>query len=325
MAGIRVIRPGLQTTVQDSGRWGWQAQGVPVAGPMDPRSFRVANALVGNAPGTSALEITMLGPDITFDDERVVAVAGAEFRVTLDGTAAAIGRPFLVGPGSRLSMGGRSKGVRAYLGISGGIAVAPVFGSRSTHVPSRLGGVDGRALRAGDWLPLGDMASGIGPLFERAGRAHAKWLESGHAVSVPDRHARIRVLPGPQGDRFTAAAFDLLQSAPFSIGPDSDRMALRLRGPSLGHRGSADIISDATPLGALQVPASGQPILLLADRQTTGGYPKIAIAITADIGLAGQLAAGDSISFEVCTPRTALAALITQERLLMDLEARAQS
>jgi allophanate hydrolase subunit 2 len=133
------------------------------------------------------------------------------------------------------------------------------------------------------------------------------------------------VLRGPQDDRFAATAFDVLQSAPFAIGSESDRMALRLTGPMLRHRGSADIISDATPLGSLQVPASGQPILLMADRQTTGGYPKIATVIAADIGIAGQLAAGDTIAFDICTPREALAALIAQERLLMDLEQLAHS
>jgi biotin-dependent carboxylase-like uncharacterized protein len=311
--------------VQDEGRWGWQAYGVPVAGPMDSRAFRVANALVGNRPGTAALEITTIGPELVFDDEHVVALVGAPCQATLDDAQVDAGRPLLVAQGSRLAIGRCSRGVRAYLGISGGIDVPPVFGSRSTHVPSRLGGQDGRPLRAGDWLPCGASLVPIGKLLDRAGRVHAKCLEKQQVVALPDRHARIRVLPGPQHDRFVDRALDALQSAPYTIGVESDRMGLRLTGPSLQHRGSADIISDATPLGTLQVPGSGQPILLMADRQTTGGYPKIATVIAADVALAGQLAAGDTITFELCTLRAALAALIAEERLLMDLEARARS
>jgi len=187
--------------------------------------------------------------------------------------------------------------------------VAPVLGSRATHLISAMGGLDGRALRAGDRLPLGDPARG-----RRTAPA------SPAIVPLPEQHAQIRVLAGPQADYFTADALEALQAAPYVIGQRSDRMGFRLEGSRLAHARGADIISDATPLGVLQVPASGQPILLMADRQTTGGYPKIATVIAADIAVAGQLGPGDSISFAVCTPREALAALIAQERALMAVE-----
>jgi antagonist of KipI len=299
----------MLTTVQDRGRWGLQSYGVPVAGPMDPWSHRLANALVGNNANASTLEITLVGPELEFDDERVVAIAGAEFDVALDDRPAPSCTPFVVGAGTQLRFGARRHGARAYVAISGGIDVPPTLGSRATHVLTAMGGFAGRAVRIGDRLPLG------APIREH--RVSAPRLP---AVPLPDGHSRIRVLLGPQQDYFPVAAVDALQSAPYTITEKSDRMGFRLSGPALTHARSADILSDATPLGALQVPASGQPILLMADRQTTGGYPKIATVITADIGLAGQLGPGDSISFVVCSAKEALAALIAQERAIMALE-----
>jgi biotin-dependent carboxylase-like uncharacterized protein len=173
-----------------------------------------------------------------------------------------------------------------------------------------MGGLDGRPLRPGDRLPLGETA--------RTQRTAAALAEP--IVPLPDGSVRLRVMAGPQREYFTAAALDVLQSAPYVVGQHSDRMGFRLEGPVLTHTRGADIISDATPLGVLQVPASGQPILLMADRQTSGGYPKIATVIAADISLAGQLGPGDIIQFVVCSLQEAMAALILQERALMALE-----
>ena len=307
-----VIKAGMLTTVQDLGRWGFQAQGVPVGGPMDPCSHRLANALVGNERNEAALEITLVGPELEFEDERVVAVCGAEFDLAVDGRPALMSAPFMVAAGSRLRFGARRLGARAYLAVRGGIAVPPVLGSRATHLISAMGGVQGRALRFGDRVPLGPP--------DRARPTAAALPDP--INPLPDRHARVRVLAGPQRDYFVSDALDALQSAPYVVGSQSDRMGFRLEGPTLMQTRGADFISDATPLGVLQVPASGQPILLMADRQTTGGYPKIATVITADIPAAGQLGPGDTISFVVCTPREALAALITQERALMAVGSR---
>jgi len=308
-AAVVVIKPGMLTTIQDEGRWGMQASGVPVAGPMDPASHRMANALVGNPRSAAALEVTLLGPELEFDDERVVAVAGAAFDVWLDGRAAPHNAAFTAAAGSRLRFGARRIGARAYLAIAGGIDVPPTLGSRATHLISAMGGIDGRPLRAGDRLPLGVPTGAPTAAGQRA-----------PIVPLPDRHARVRVRPGPQAEYFSPNALDVLQSAPYSIAQNSDRMGFRLEGPPLAHARGADIISDATPLGVLQVPASGQPILLMADRQTTGGYPKIATVISADIPIVGQLGPADTIMFTVCTPREAFGALIAQERALMALE-----
>lgn len=310
---VRVIKPGMLTTIQDRGRWGFQSCGVPVAGPMDPLSHRVANVLVGNDRVAATLEITLLGPELEFETERVVAVAGAEFELSLDGRPAPMNAPFIAAAQTRLKFGRRVRGTRAYLAVAGGIGSRPVLGSRSTHVISALGGHDGRQLRAGDRLPLGAVEHG-----HRTARPPADPL-----LEWSEGRTRLRVLPGPQQDYFTIDALETLQSAPYVVGQHSDRMGFRLDGPKLNHARGADIISDATPLGTLQVPASGQPILLMADRQTTGGYPKIATLITADLPVAGQLGPGDEIAFEVCSAREAMAALIAQERKLLRLEASA--
>lgn len=311
MSGVWIVKAGMLTTIQDAGRWGFQSRGVPVAGPMDPVSHRLANALVGNDRDAAALEVTLLGPELEFEDERLAAVAGADFELSLDGRPVPSNAPFIVAVGSRLRFGARRRGARAYLAVSGGIAVPPTLGSRSTHLLSAMGGLNGRAVAAGERLPLGEPA-----------RAQRTALSPQRAVvALPEGRANIRVLPGPQVELFSADALDVLQSAPYVIGQNSDRMGFRLDGPRLAHTRGADIISDATPLGVLQVPASGQPILLMADRQTTGGYPKIATVIAADIALAGQLGPSDTIQFSVCTPHEAMAALIAQERALMAVEA----
>lgn len=305
-----VIKPGMLTTIQDRGRWGYQAQGVPVAGAMDLYSHRLGNALVGNDPDAATLEITLLGPELEFESERIVAITGADFPVTIDTKPALANVAFVAAAGARLHFGARRRGARAYLAVEGGIHTPCVLGSRSTHVISALGGLKGRALRAGDRVPLG---------LRLAARPSVP-MPPDAPLPLPAGHAVVRVLAGPQIERFGPTAMDVLQSAPYVIGANSDRMGFRLTGPGLEHSNGADIISDATPLGALQVPASGQPILLMADRQTTGGYPKLATVITADLPLAAQLAPGDAIQFRACTPREAMAALIAQEQTLLRVE-----
>lgn len=295
---VRVKRAGLLTTVQDRGRWGYQSRGVPVAGPMDLVSLRLANALVGNDEGAAVLEVTLTGPQLDFSDDRLVAVTGAEF----DDVPPALA--FTASPTRPLSFGARIRGARAYVAISGGVDVPVVLGSRATHLPSSMGGFEGRALKAGDELPLGQARAA------RAAKAPRRDIGS----------STLRVLPGPQGDRFVKDALDVLQSASYRVTPESNRVGYRLSGPRLQHVTEADIISDATPMGSIQVPASGEPILLMADRQTTGGYAKIATVISADIPVAGQLAPGDEIRFVVCSPAEALAALRAQEDVLRAVE-----
>lgn len=307
MSFLHVIKPGLLTTIQDRGRWGFQDRGVPVGGPMDPWSHRLANAIVGNDENAATLEITLIGPELEFEGEALVAVTGATFRVLVDGGALPLNTPCRVARGSRIRFAERSAGARAYLAIGGGVLVAPVMGSRATHALSEMGGLTGRALAAGDRLPI----PAAPPTSKGPRREHPA------LVSLPRGGAALRVMLGPQDDRFTQAGIATLQSARFMITPQSDRMAYRLDGPALERIGPAEIISDATPLGSIQVPASGQPILLMADRATTGGYPKIATVVTADLGVAGQLAPGDWVEFAACTSRDAVAALLGLERSVL--------
>ncbi len=328
---ITVLRPGLFTTIQDTGRWGQQDRGVPVAGPMDSISHRLANALVGNARDAATLEATLTGPELRFDQPTVVAVAGGDLGASVDGTPVPLNTPHACAAGAVLRFGERRAGARAYIACDGGIAVAPVLGSRATHAVSGLGGIDGRALVAGDRLPLGDPRGLSRTRWVRAADPERLSMDirRGPYRSAEQGGARLRVMRGPQDDWFADAAFETLQRARFMISPQSDRMGYRLNGAPIPRRArpflsdeargarsggpAGDMISDATFTGGLQVPPSGDPILLMVDRQTTGGYPQMATVITADIPLAGQLAPGDWVEFELCTRQQAVAALIAQE------------
>ena len=301
MSGALLVgRPGMLTTVQDLGRRGYQALGVPVAGPMDWYSHRLANQLVGNDPMAAALEITLMGPEVTADGDVLGAICGADFDLTVDGTRVRSNEPFMVPSGRSLRFGQRRAGARATLALRGGFDLPSTFGSRATHLVSRMGPFGGRALKGGDRLPVGDMAG-------------TRNSRRGSPLPLPSGGARVRVLPGAHRDRFTDAAWSTLIGARFQVSPQSNRMGYRLEGPSLTHVRGADILSEAMPIGVIQVPSSGQPILLMAERATTGGYTTIANVITADLALAGQLAPGDWIEFAECTREAALDALRQRE------------
>lgn len=289
-AQLRIIRPGLFSTVQDLGRFGFQRFGMPVSGAMDPIALRAGNRLVGNPDEAAGLEFTITGPDIAFDCEALIAVTGADLSPAIDGTPTVGWTAISVAAGSVLSFGPRRSGARAYLAVAGGIDVPVVLGSRSTHTRSLTGGLAGRSLAAGDILRGGIPASGS---FRFVGRTLP-------ASARPQYDApRLRVILGPQVHDFTTEAVDVLLGETYTLSSEADRMGYRLRGAPLPHRGAADIISDATPAGSVQVPANQEPILLMADHQTTGGYPKIAVVISADLPVAAQLMPGDSLRFSL--------------------------
>jgi biotin-dependent carboxylase-like uncharacterized protein len=271
---------------------------------MDLESHRLANALVGNDRDSATLEVTLAGPELRLEADRTVAIAGADLGATVNGVVIAHHASVPCRSGAVIRFGERRAGGRAYVAFGGGIDVPPVMGSRATHTRIGFGGLDGRAVRAGDRLPLGLPASGF------VGRRVAP-------AALVLGGARLRVLPGPQDDCFPPAAFDALQTTRFMITSQSDRMGYRLVSsraiPLLAGR---EMISDATFTGAVQVPPSGQPILLMADRQTTGGYPQIAVVITADLPLAGQLVPGEWVEFEMCSRSDAVAALASREERL---------
>ncbi len=304
---LTVIKPGMLTTVQDLGRWGYQGLGVPVSGPMDAYSHRLANLVLGNDPMAAALEITLMGPELVAGGAVTCAVAGAEIDVVVDGAAVSASQPFVVPSGGRLRFGAHRRGARLTLAVRGGFDVPVTLGSRSTHLVSRMGPFGGRSLRTGDVLRVGSTGvSGLAGLSS-PGSGSRKPLD------LPEGGARLRVVPAVHRNRFTDDAWGRLVSERFMVTPQSNRMGYRLGGPTLTHAGSADILSEAMPVGAIQVPASGQPILLLVERATTGGYATIANVISADLPIAGQLAPGDWVSFDVVTHADALSALRARE------------
>ena len=308
---LTVLRPGLFTTIQDEGRWGSQASGVPVSGAMDFVSHRIANALVGNATSAATLEVTLAGPELRFEEETRIAIAGANLRPSIDGATVSMGVATTCRAGAVLRFGERASGARAYIAFDGGIDSPLVLGSRATHVGAALGGVDGRALVAGDRLAIGP--SGVRPLHTMS------HMDGPDPAAKVAGGARLRVLPGPQDDFFPEAAFALLERSRFIVTPQSNRMGYRLSGAALPRIPDREMISDTAFVGGIQVPASGEPILLMSDRQTTGGYPQLATVITADLPLAGQLAPGDWVEFARCTRAEAIAALRDQEAILGDL------
>jgi len=287
--GFKVLSPGLHTTVQDLGRIGYQDIGVPVSGALDGFGLRLANALVGNPPGMEALEILVSGPTIeTAADTARLALVGAgatlgirgeNARVVTAGQSATVQRGDIV----EITLGRQS--ACCYLALEGGIAVPKVLGSASTYVRAALGGLNGRALRQDDVIPLA-----VGCASER-NELRAPAAPSGS----PDQP--IRVVFGPQHNYFRKESLATLLDAEFRVSKDADRMGMRLDGPLLLHRRGWDIVSDAIATGSIQVPGSGQPIVLLADHQTTGGYPKIATVISADLPRLGRCRPGDPLRF----------------------------
>ncbi len=304
---IVVHRPGFFTTLQDAGRWGYQRYGVPVAGAMDLASHRLANQLVANAPWAATLEVTLVGPELAFEEPTTFAVTGAEFNVQLGEEPIETNTCYVGRAGQRLGFGDRQAGARAYVAVAGGFESPHVFGSRSTHVPSGMGGMCGRALRANDRLDVGE----VGAPSARAGARRPG------VTPLPRDGARVRVIVGAQAGLLGREQVQLFEQARYRITPESDRMGYRLEGRRLKTPADLSPISSAVALGTVQVPPSGLPIVLLADHQTTGGYLQIATVISADISVVGQLMASNWIEFEACTQAEALRALIAQERALM--------
>ena len=282
MSGFTVIRPGMLTTVQDAGRFGFQHLGVPAAGPMDWWSHEAANRLTGNDFGAAALEITLIGPELELTASAIAAVVGANFELTVSGRPVPSNEAFLVEAGERLAFGTRRSGARAYLAFAGGIGVPEVMGSRATHVKGALGGLQGRALRRGDVVPLGH----AGEALPRP-RAAATGLAVPHLpVASP---VTLRAIEGPEPSQ---AAF---WESTFAVSQHSDRMGYRLEGATLDAPG--DHLSSAVAMGTVQITPSGTCVLLMADRATSGGYGRAATVITADLPVAGQLAPGDALRF----------------------------
>ncbi len=294
---IEVIEPGLMTTVQDLGRHGYQRYGIPASGALDSTALAIGNVLLGNPPGMAGLEVTLAGPTLLFQVDTIIAVTGANLTPRIDGAFMPMWQAVPVARGMTLSFRERKDGARAYLLVAGGIDVQPVMSSRSTYVRSRFGGFEGRALQAGDRLPVPE---------------HPSIVRCRRFPFAPPRYAHVatlRVIAGPHDRAFEAESIRTFFSSVYSVSQHSDRMGYRLEGPPLRHSAGADIISEGTPPGAVQVTGDGLPIILLADRGTAGGYTKIATVISADLSRAAQLAPGDRVRFVEVNESEALSSL----------------
>ena len=288
---LLVHEPGFLTTVQDLGREGCERFGVPVSGVMDSLALMVANALVGNPPGAAGLEFSLLGPVLeaapagrtsVSGNGCLVAAAGRGFRLEIGGRAIPLWMAAWARSGEMIALRAAGPGWGC-LAVGGGIDVPPVMGSRSTYLRGGFGGLEGRTLQAGDVLEIGTAAGG----YELAGRELLDELRPAYSD-----HPLIDVVLGPQAEAFTEAGLAALLSGEYTLTPACDRMGFRLSGPQIGHQKEADILSEGIPLGAVQVPGDGQPIVLMADRQTTGGYAKIAVVASASLPLLVQCPPG---------------------------------
>lgn len=309
MSTILVHAAGLFTTVQDLGREGFGPIGVSPSGAADRISLRIGNRLAGNPEGAAALEMTLVGGAFTFERATVIAVTGADFGPCLNGVTLPMWTSVQIHEGQTITLGPSRSGARAYLCIQGGIAVEPFLGSASTHVLSGLGGFEGRALRKGDRLELG-----------AASCRFQKRSVLPKALETLQPRKTIRVTDGPQSDWFGDSAWKILTESMFRVTEQSNRMGIRLEGPPIPIDGSPEMITEGVSLGAIQVPASGKPIILFVEQQTTGGYPKIANVISTDLHSLGQLRPRDDIHFERIDMNEARALLIEQEALLASQE-----
>ena len=309
MSGILVQAPGLLTTVQDLGREGFGPMGVSASGTADPLSLRIGNRLVGNAQGAAALEMTLVGGAFTFETAAVIALTGADFGPSVNGIPLPMWTSIEIQRGQTVTLGPSRSGARAYLCVQGGIAVEPFLGSASTHVLSGLGGFEGRALRKGDRLELGAAR----PLLR-------KMTLSPKTLDRLQPRKLIRITDGPQSDWFENSARKIFCDSTFRVTEQSNRMGIRLEGPPVPLDVSWEMITEGVSLGAIQVPPSGQPIILFVEQQTTGGYPKIANVISADVHSLGQLRPRDSIRFERIEMNAARSLLAEQEALLASKE-----
>jgi antagonist of KipI len=305
MSLLVVESAGLQTTVQDFGREGYGVLGISASGAADAVALRLGNLLLENKPGTPALEMTLSGGMFLFPDGAVICLAGANFGAQVDGKALELWRPHAILPGKRLALGPTRDFARCYLCVAGGVSVVDFLGSASTHLLSGLGGWEGRALRKGDVLQIGKLEKNIRRRKLRAGVLDE--LKPGKT---------LRVTRGPQSAWFTEEARRTLLGDEFVVSEESNRIGLRLDGPRLAWRENVEMISEGAPLGAIQVTPSGQAIILFVEQQTTGGYPRIANVVGADLHSVGQLRPRDAIRLEEVSLAKARALWIEQQSLL---------
>jgi antagonist of KipI len=316
---LRVLRAGILSTVQDLGRYGSQRFGVPVGGVMDQYSHRVANLVVGNDEREATLEITLAGPRLEFTSEALIGLCGGDFESTIGGRPVPMARPVQVRAGSVLDIGSCRLGCRMYLAILGGFDVPLVMGSKSTYLGGEFGGYEGRALRRGDVLPTGEATAASYPELDSVaeeGRAfrYPRWSVKANSAFLAHNHHRIRFVPGRHWERFGEDVRHQFCNTEFRIGLDSDRMGYRLEGLALAPDPPIEIQSEAVTFGSIQIPPDGRPIVLMANRQTVGGYPRMGEVASVDLPLLAQLPPRDTVRFEPITLESSQKLYLQRER-----------
>lgn len=324
---IKVIKPGLLTTIQDSGRYGYQKYGVIVSGSMDPLAHKISNLLVGNDVDESVLEITLMGPALEFEETSLISICGGDLSPTIDGKPVPLRRSLLIKAGSVLKFGASKNGCRSYLAIAGGFKVKTVMNSKSTYLRAGIGGWNGRSLQAGDNLEAGtinkesaNIIDYLLPYVENSAFTEIDWSISSEFISSYHQKKSIRVIPGTEYDLFSEESRKQFFNQPFKVSSQSDRMGYRLEGPSLHLDEEFDMISEAVVFGTIQVPSNGKPIILLADRQTTGGYPRIGYIASVDLPLIAQTKPGEEVTFTLISHEKAQELYIDRERQLNHLK-----
>ena len=319
---VTVLHGGLLTTVQDLGRFGAQKYGVIVSGAMDDISMRLANLLVGNADGEAGLEITLFGTKLLFERDQLVAITGGDLQPTIDGQEAPMWRPVLIRRGSILQFTSAVSGCRAYVAFAGGIDVPVVMGSKSTYLRAEIGGLYGRALQKGDRFVCGEAVSDISLAFikqlEQMDRPVA-WSIDTTQLHLFEQNEAIRVMHGSEYGHFSSESKYAFFTNSYKITTHSDRMGYRLEGTPLHVSEKFNLLSEGVTYGTIQVPSSGQPIILMADRQTTGGYPKIGQVISADLPRLSQMQPNADIHFSEVSLKQAEQALFKKEKAIADM------
>lgn len=311
---FRVIKPGLFTTVQDLGRHGFQKFGVPISGAMDKYAFAYANLLVGNKRNDACLEITLLGPELDVLNKAQIAVAGADFSLSLNGNFVPMGQTINVEKGDAFAFLGSSRsGYRAYLAVRGGIDVPLVLGSRSTNLRGRFGGYAGRGLRAGDLIQA----------FTPEQFLKNKRITPPELISRYEQELAVHVVLGPQEDMFTPEGIETFLSSVYIVTTESDRMGYRLDGASIERKGTSELVTDSLIQGSVQVPSNGKPLVLMADAQTSGGYPKIATVTTLGVSRLAQARPNDKVHFNKISLAQAHAQYIEFYKVMAQFEIKA--
>jgi antagonist of KipI len=309
---IEIVKPGLLTTIQDKGRKGYQQYGISVSGVMDPFAHRIANILVGNGEDESTIEMTLQGPTIKFHCSAVISICGGDLMPEIDGNPVSNWSRIFIKKGSKVTFKGSKQGCRAYLAIAGGMEITKWLGSGSTYLKANIGGLHGMSLKKGDQIQLKQQYDINSQL------KHVKTSSNFFHFNYDHQ---IRVIKGTQYHLFHDGSIEKFFNSKYEISPQSDRMGYRLLGEKLRLKKSHEMISEPVSIGTIQVPSDGMPILLMADRQTVGGYPKIANVISVDIPKLAQLKPGDKIQFKLISLKEAHRLLIEREKQIQILKA----